>query len=117
MKCWKTQLGIFTILSSAGPAFAQSNQQVVDEGAGILAWIVVGLLGGYLASRVVNKTGEGTLRDILLGIVGGVIGGIIFRALGGHGVTGINIWSVVVAFVGGVLVLVIYHAVSGQRTT
>ena len=76
---------------------------------------MVGLIGGYLASRVVNKTGEGVLRDILLGIVGGVIGGILFRAFGGHGVTGFNLWSILVAFVGGVVVLLIYHAVVGQR--
>jgi hypothetical protein len=57
------------------PALAQSSDQPVAEGAGIIAWILVGLIGGFLASKVVNKTGEGILRDILLGIVGGIVGG------------------------------------------
>ncbi len=81
----------FSGLLYASAALAQTNDQAVEEGAGVIAWIVVGLIGGYLASRVVNKTGEGTLRDIILGIVGGIIGGIIFRSFGGHGVTGFNL--------------------------
>jgi len=104
-----------TTLLFATPALAQTNDQVVNEGAGVIAWILVGLIGGYLASRVVNKTGEGVFRDIILGIVGGIVGGIIFRILGGHGVTGFNLWSILVAFVGGVVVLLIYHAIRGQR--
>lgn len=104
------------VLISTLPAFAQAtDQSAVPEGAGIIAWIVVGLIGGFLASKMVNKTGEGMLRDILLGIVGGVVGGIIFRLLGGHGVTGFNLWSILVAFVGAVIVLVLYHAITGQR--
>jgi len=100
----------------ATSALAQTNDQTVNEGAGFIAWIVVGLIGGYLASKVVNKTGEGTLRDIILGIIGGVIGGAIFRSFGGQGVTGFNLWSILVAFVGGILLLVLYHAISGRRT-
>lgn len=103
----------------AVPALAQSsaNSETLAESAGIIAWIVVGLIGGYLASRVVNKTGEGMLRDILLGIVGGVIGGVIFRAFGSHGVTGVNVWSILVAFVGGIVVLFLYHAIRGQHAS
>lgn len=92
-------------------AWAAGTEATVNEGAGFVAWIVVGLIGGYLASRVINKTGEGMLRDIILGIAGGIIGGIIFRALGGHGVTGFNLWSILVAFVGAVVVLVLYHVI------
>ena len=99
----------------ASPALAQTNDQAVNEGAGVIAWIVVGLIGGYLASRMVNKTGEGIVRDIILGIVGGIVGGVIFRVLGGHGVTGFNLWSILVAFIGGVVVLLIYHAMFRQR--
>jgi uncharacterized membrane protein YeaQ/YmgE (transglycosylase-associated protein family) len=99
----------------AVPALAQSSDQPVEEGAGIIAWILVGLIGGFLASKVVNKTGEGMLRDILLGIVGGIVGGVVFRALGGHGVTGFNLWSILVAFIGGIVVLVLYHATVGSR--
>jgi uncharacterized membrane protein YeaQ/YmgE (transglycosylase-associated protein family) len=104
-----------TTLLLASPALAQTNDQAVSEGAGVIAWILVGLIGGYLASRMVNKTGEGLVRDIILGIVGGIVGGVIFRVLGGHGVTGFNLWSILVAFIGGVVVLLIYHAMFRQR--
>jgi uncharacterized membrane protein YeaQ/YmgE (transglycosylase-associated protein family) len=115
MKLLTVQSTTLTILLSATPVMAHSNDQAVNEGAGVIAWIIVGLIGGYLASRVVNKTGEGVVRDSILGIVGGIVGGILFRILGGHGVTGFNLWSILVAFVGAVIVLLIYHAVRGQR--
>ncbi len=83
---------------------------------GIIAWILVGLIAGFLASKVVNRTGEGFLRDVLLGIVGAIVGGWIFHSLGQPGVYGLNIYSILVAFVGAVVVLVIYHAVTGRRT-
>ena len=83
---------------------------------GILAWIFVGLIGGFLASKVVNRTGEGFLRDILLGIVGAIVGGWIFHALGEPGVYGVNLYSILVAFVGAVVVLVLYHTLLGRRT-
>jgi uncharacterized membrane protein YeaQ/YmgE (transglycosylase-associated protein family) len=109
-------IGLTNFLSA--PAWAQTNDEIVREGAGALAWILVGLIGGYLASRVVNKSGQGLLRDIFLGIIGGIVGGIIFRAVGGHGVTGFNLWSILVAFVGGAVVLLVYHAVwEHQRVT
>jgi uncharacterized membrane protein YeaQ/YmgE (transglycosylase-associated protein family) len=117
MKFWAAQFAALAALLFATPLFAQTNDQAASEGVGIIAWIFVGLIGGYLASRIVNKTGEGLLPDILLGVLGGFVGGMIFRAFGGHGVTGFNIWSIVVAFVGGVMVLVVYHAIRGQRTT
>ena len=116
MKFWAAQFAALAALLFATPLFAQTSDQAASEGVGIIAWIFVGLIGGYLASRIVNKTGEGLLRDILLGILGGFVGGIIVRAFGGHGVTGFNIWSIVVAFIGGVVVLVVYHAIRGQRT-
>jgi len=115
MKSCAAFCGTLGLLLLASPVLAQPNDQAVDQGVGIIAWIVVGLIGGYLASRVVNKTGEGLLRDIILGVIGGIVGGIIFRALGGHGVTGFNLWSILVAFVGGVVVLLLYHMVRGQR--
>ncbi|HXN86162.1 MAG TPA: GlsB/YeaQ/YmgE family stress response membrane protein [Candidatus Binataceae bacterium] len=83
---------------------------------GFIAWIFVGLIAGFLASKVVNRTGEGFVRDILLGIVGALIGGWIFNALGEPGVTGVNIYSILVAFVGAVVLLVLYHAIFGKRT-
>ncbi len=82
---------------------------------GIIAWIIVGLIAGFLASKVVNRSGEGFMRDVLLGIVGAFVGGWIFTAIGRNGVTGFNLYSILVAFVGGVVVLVLYHALFGKR--
>jgi uncharacterized membrane protein YeaQ/YmgE (transglycosylase-associated protein family) len=75
-----------------------------------LAWIVLGLIAGFIASKIVNKHGEGFLLDIILGIVGAVAGGWIFSAFGAHGVTGVNLYSILVAVVGAVVVLAVYHA-------
>ncbi len=98
-------------------AWAQTANQTTNEGVGIIAWIVIGLVAGYLASHIVNKSGEGMFLDIVLGIVGAFIGGLIFRAVGSSGVTGFNLWSIFVAFIGAVLLLVLYHAIRGQRRT
>lgn len=77
-----------------------------------LAWIVLGALAGWIGSLIVNRTGEGLLRDILLGIVGGIVGGWLFQAMGSAGVTGFNAWSLFVAVVGSVIVLMLYHAIA-----
>ena len=81
---------------------------------GIIAWIVLGLIAGFIASKIYVGSGQGLLLDIVLGIVGAVVGGYLFSALGSTGITGFNIWSMLVAIVGAVLVLWIYHAVSGR---
>ncbi len=75
-----------------------------------LTWIILGLLAGYIGSKLVNKRGEGIVVDILLGIVGAVVGGVVFNALGAGGVSGLNLYSLFVAVVGSVLFLVLYHA-------
>jgi uncharacterized membrane protein YeaQ/YmgE (transglycosylase-associated protein family) len=80
----------------------------------IIAWIVLGLIAGFIASKIYVGTGQGILMDIVLGIVGAVVGGYLFDMLGAGGITGFNIWSMLVAIVGAVLVLWIYHAVSGR---
>ena len=77
----------------------------------ILAWIVLGLIAGFVGSKIVNKSGEGVVLDIILGIIGAVVGGFIFRFFGASGVTGLNIYSLIVAVIGAVVLLVIYHAV------
>jgi uncharacterized membrane protein YeaQ/YmgE (transglycosylase-associated protein family) len=82
---------------------------------GIIAWIIVGLIAGFIGSKIVNKTGEGLIRDIILGIIGAFVGGWIFTAMGASGVTGVNIYSIFVAVIGAVVVLVAYHAVFSQR--
>ena len=76
----------------------------------ILAWIVLGLIAGFIGSKLVNKSGEGVLLDIILGIVGAVIGGWGFQFFGAAGVTGLNLYSLLVAVIGSVLFLVVYHA-------
>lgn len=81
----------------------------------ILGWIVLGLVAGYIASHIVDNTGKGPLLDIVLGIVGALVGGEIFSALGAVPVTGFNLWSLFVAVVGAVVILVIYHALMGRR--
>jgi uncharacterized membrane protein YeaQ/YmgE (transglycosylase-associated protein family) len=83
----------------------------------VLAWIVLGLISGFVASKIVNRAGEGVLLDIVLGIIGAVVGGWLFRTFGMPGVTGINIYSMLVAVIGAVVVLVVYHALfRGSRT-
>ncbi|HEY1613487.1 MAG TPA: GlsB/YeaQ/YmgE family stress response membrane protein [Rhizomicrobium sp.] len=77
----------------------------------ILAWIVLGLISGFIASKIVNKSGEGIIVDILLGIVGAVVGGWLFARFGEAGVTGLNLYSMLVAIVGAIIVLVIFHAI------
>jgi uncharacterized membrane protein YeaQ/YmgE (transglycosylase-associated protein family) len=66
---------------------------------------------GFIGSKLVNKTGEGFFFDIALGIVGAVVGGGLFSLFGMHGVTGLNIYSLIVAVVGAVVLLVVYHAI------
>jgi len=75
-----------------------------------LSWIILGLIAGFIGSKLVNKRGEGFFLDIILGIVGAVAGGWIFSAIGGHSVTGVNLYSIFVAVIGSVIVLVLYHA-------
>jgi uncharacterized membrane protein YeaQ/YmgE (transglycosylase-associated protein family) len=76
-----------------------------------LAWIVLGLVAGFIGSKIVNKTGEGILLDIVLGIVGAVVGGWLFNTFGAAGVTGLNLYSLLVAVVGAVVLLVVYHTI------
>ncbi len=81
----------------------------------ILAWLVLGLIAGFIGSKLVNKTGSGLLMDIVLGVVGALVGGFLFNMFGAHGVTGLNIYSMIVAVIGALVVLVIYHAVFRRR--
>jgi uncharacterized membrane protein YeaQ/YmgE (transglycosylase-associated protein family) len=83
----------------------------------ILAWLILGLIAGFIASKIVNHTGAGVLLDIVLGIVGAMVGGWLFASLGAMPVTGFNIYSMFVAVVGAVVVLFIYHALFGRRVT
>jgi uncharacterized membrane protein YeaQ/YmgE (transglycosylase-associated protein family) len=78
----------------------------------IVGWIVLGLIAGFIASKVVSKTGQGFVIDVVLGIVGAVVGGFLFSLVGAVGVTGLNLWSMFVAVIGAIVVLMIYHAVA-----
>jgi uncharacterized membrane protein YeaQ/YmgE (transglycosylase-associated protein family) len=77
----------------------------------ILAWIILGLISGFIASKLVNHSGSGTLLDIVLGIFGAFVGGWLFTMIGSTGVTGFNLWSLFVAVIGAALTLVVSHAV------
>jgi len=77
---------------------------------GIIAWLVLGLVAGFLASLLVNKQGEGMLMDIVLGVVGAVVGGFVAHFAGFSGITGFNLYSILIAIGGAVVVLVLYHA-------
>jgi len=76
----------------------------------ILAWIILGVIAGFVGSKIVNRTGEGLIRDLALGIVGAIVGGWIFSFFGQTGVTGLNLYSLLVAVIGAVVVLLAYHA-------
>ncbi len=81
----------------------------------IIGWLILGLIAGFIASKIVNKSGEGIVLDIILGIVGAVVGGFLFSFFGAAPVTGLNIYSMIVAIIGAVVVLIIYHAIVGRR--
>jgi uncharacterized membrane protein YeaQ/YmgE (transglycosylase-associated protein family) len=81
----------------------------------IVSWIILGLIAGFIGSKIVNKRGEGLMLDVALGVVGAVVGGVIFSFLGASGITGINFYSMIVAVIGSVLVLWVYHTLTGRR--
>ncbi|MFY9880608.1 MAG: GlsB/YeaQ/YmgE family stress response membrane protein [Pseudolabrys sp.] len=83
----------------------------------IISWIILGLIAGFIGSKIVNKQGQGLLLDVALGVVGAIVGGVIFSFFGATGITGLNIYSMIVAIIGSVVVLWVYHAVSGRQTS
>ena len=76
-----------------------------------IAWIILGLLAGFIGSKLVNKRGEGVILDVLLGVVGAIVGGWLFNRFGEAGVTGLNLYSLLVAVIVAVVVLLVYHAI------
>ena len=81
---------------------------------GFITWIIVGAVAGWLAG-VVMKSGGGLITDIIVGIVGAFIGGFIFSVIGAAGTTGLNIWSIFVAFVGAVVLLAVIRLFNHRR--
>jgi len=82
---------------------------------GIISWIILGLIAGYIGSKIVDKQGQGFWLNMALGIVGALIGGFLFNLFGAGGVSGLNIYSMIVAIIGSIVVLLIYNAVAGRR--
>lgn len=80
---------------------------------GIISWIILGLIAGFIGSKIVNRTGEGIVLDVILGVVGAIVGGYLFSLVGSQGVTGINLWSLLVAVIGAIVVLVVYRLIVG----
>jgi uncharacterized membrane protein YeaQ/YmgE (transglycosylase-associated protein family) len=78
----------------------------------IISWLILGLIAGYIGAKLVNKQGQGLVLDIFLGVVGAVVGGFLFSAFGAEGVTGLNLYSMIVAIIGSVVVLFAYHALT-----
>jgi len=77
----------------------------------IIAWIVLGLIAGFIGSQIVKGRGEGVVGDIIVGIVGALVGGFLFNLIGATGITGFNVWSLLVAVVGSVVLLFVYHMI------
>lgn len=81
----------------------------------IFGWIILGLVAGFIASKIVNAQSQGMMLDIVLGIIGAIVGGFLFSLFGAEGISGFNLYSMIVAIAGSIVVLWIYHAVIGRR--
>jgi len=81
----------------------------------IVAWLVLGLIAGFMGSKIVNNNGEGLILDIILGIVGAFVGGYLFTLFGKSPITGLNVYSIFVAVIGSIVVLAAYHTITGRR--
>lgn len=103
-----------SIINLMSLAPLMSNRQQ-GSAMSFVAWIVLGLVAGFIGSKLVNHTGEGLIRDVLLGVVGAFIGGYLFSLFGASGVTGLNLYSLLVAVVGAVVLLIVYHAIFRRR--
>jgi len=107
----------------AAEVVVRSRVQIMDNTVatapymGFISWIILGLIAGFIGSKIVNRTGEGIILDIVLGIVGAIVGGWLFSLVGSNGVTGLNLWSLFVAVIGAIVVLVVYHVIVGRNRT
>ena len=98
-------------LRSISRSLEQMMQGVEADGFSASSWLLLGLVAGFIGSKIVNRAGEGIVRDILLGVLGAFIGGFLFNVFGASGVTGLNLYSLLVAVVGAVILLIGYHAI------
>ena len=108
-------LGLYGACATAAYGQSFSERQTGDT-MSFFAWIVLGLIAGFIGSKIVNRRGEGILLDILLGIFGAFAGGWLFRIFGAPGVSGLNLYSLFVAVIGSVVFLVLYHAVFRRKS-
>ncbi len=81
----------------------------------IIGWLILGLIAGFIASKMYNDSGQGLFLNIALGVVGAIVGGFIFSSFGGAPVTGFNLYSMFVAVIGAIVVLFLYRLVAGRR--
>jgi uncharacterized membrane protein YeaQ/YmgE (transglycosylase-associated protein family) len=112
VRCGKQNLA--SPVRYAASALRQGTEEgrfIKGDDMSFLAWIVLGLIAGFIASKIVNRQGEGILWDVILGVVGAIAGGYIFDLFGAAGVTGLNLYSTMVAVVGAIVVLLVYHAI------
>ncbi len=115
MKFFYSLLLPLLALLIAAPAFAETLTQPSPQSEGAIAWIVVGLIVGFAANRMVSKTWDGTLRDATFGMIGALVGGMLFRGIRGPSLPGFNAWSILAAFVLAVAALLTYHAFRGEE--
>ncbi len=83
----------------------------------IIGWIILGVVAGFIASKIVNRSGEGFVGDLILGIIGAVVGGFLFNQFGLRGAGDVSWYSLFVAVIGAVIVLWIYHAIVRRRSS
>jgi uncharacterized membrane protein YeaQ/YmgE (transglycosylase-associated protein family) len=118
----KTFRGLIVLFCSAATGVYGQTYHVRSlrgenaESMSFLAWIVLGLIAGFIGSKIVNRRGEGVLLDVLLGVCGAFAGGWLFHIFGAPGVSGLNIYSLFVAVIGSVVLLLLYHAVIRRRS-
>jgi uncharacterized membrane protein YeaQ/YmgE (transglycosylase-associated protein family) len=83
----------------------------------IIAWLLLGLISGFIGSKIVTNNGKGILGDIVVGVIGAFVGGLLFNFFGAHGVTGLNLYSIFVASVGSIVLLAAYYAFRNRYST
>src|SRR4051794_36837465 len=113
IKAHRTALAVLLSFSFALNAYGRPNSSLTGQSGetmSFLAWVVLGLIAGFIGSKITNGRGEGILLDILLGVVGAFVGGWLFHIFGAPGVSGLNLYSLFVAVIGSVVFLVVYHA-------
>jgi uncharacterized membrane protein YeaQ/YmgE (transglycosylase-associated protein family) len=99
-----------------GLSICAESRFLQEDTMGIISWIILGLIAGFIGSKIVDKQGQGFWLNIALGVVGALVGGFLFSFFGAAGVTGFNLYSMIVAIVGSIVVLLIYNAATGRRS-